>query len=487
MVKATLRSAVLLGTVAAAMFAASMPGFAEVQNVRVGGDITLRGIHQEATDLNDERNGSGQDSTYYTQLTTGLNVGADMTENVSAFIRLSNEHILGNNFGANSSAGDFDISQAWVKFKELFYSPVTVTAGIQPIWWGRGLVLGSNLIPSLLDSDGGIGDGATRNETLEARQFTDFTAFNAFRAELNLGNAAAVDLPVNLEYVYIKQTEGSIGEGDDYDIHGLKASTAMDEMSSEMDLYWLWARDKRPAHGGTAADESEDDGNVHTVGLRGSTQPADGTLLFGEAAIQFGTTGLDLDHGISATGSGAQAWLFNLGAEMSLGDESAMSPKVGAEWIYTSGHDKDGAFSGWQPIAPGYFPTLIRAFQTRSTIAGLYPVDQAGVTSAFTNQNEFALYGGLKPMEDLSLDTRLSLFWSSVGIIQPSDNSDQTRNSFLGTEWDTWLAYNYTDDVQFGLSYGVLFPGGAFVEGAQGAQGSRNTAQQLVSTVSVKF
>ena len=42
MVKATLRSAVLLGIAAIGVLAAGMPSFAEVQNVKVGGDITVR-------------------------------------------------------------------------------------------------------------------------------------------------------------------------------------------------------------------------------------------------------------------------------------------------------------------------------------------------------------------------------------------------------------------------------------------------------------
>ena len=48
MVKATLRSAVLLG-----LLVWSTPGFAEVQNVKVGGDITVRSFFRSNLDLND--------------------------------------------------------------------------------------------------------------------------------------------------------------------------------------------------------------------------------------------------------------------------------------------------------------------------------------------------------------------------------------------------------------------------------------------------
>ena len=51
MVKATRRSAVLLGLVSVGMLITSMPSFAEVQNVRVSGDITIRAFHRENLDL----------------------------------------------------------------------------------------------------------------------------------------------------------------------------------------------------------------------------------------------------------------------------------------------------------------------------------------------------------------------------------------------------------------------------------------------------
>jgi hypothetical protein len=465
------------------MFAASVPGFAEVQNVRVGGNVTWRGIGQSNTDLNDNDNGSS-DRSYHHMLTTGINVGADLTENVSAFARIANERTLGTS-GVNN--GDIDISQAWVKFKELFYSPLTVTLGTQPIWWGRGLILGSNLHRSLLTEVGGL--GSDRNDSIEADQFTEFTAFDAARFQLDLDGAAAVDMPLNLEYVFIKSTEGDHAVADDYNIHGVKLGTNLDDMNTEIEAYWLLMRDETATPiSGIIVEPRGNAGSVHTIGLRGSAQPGESSLLFAEAAYQFGDAVTDMDEGTHAIGDNhAAAWLFNLGGELSLGDDASMSPKLGAEWIYTSGNDLDGAFSGWQPVAPGYFPTLIRAYQVRSSLSALYPVTQTGVTSAFTNQHELALYGGLKPMEDLSLDSRLAFFFSDVAIRQPGNVVNGNRDNYLGTEIDTWLTYNYTEDVQFGVSYGVFFPGSAFVEGSSPFAGSRSTAQQLVSTVSVKF
>ena len=62
----------------------------------------------------------------------------------------------------------------------------------------------------------------------------------------------------------------------------------------------------------------------------------------------------------------------------------------------------------------------------------------------------------------------------------------------MGTEWDTKFTYSYTDDVQFGFLYGLFLPGNVFrdagvVAGTAAAIAGDAVAQELVSTVSVKF
>src|SRR3990167_4448841 len=142
MLKATLRSAVLLG-----LLLASVPSYAEVQNVKVGGDVTVRGFYRRNLDLHDESSGEGQgnaalqartgsglagfDRESFIMSTIGVNIGADLSENVSAFIRLANERDWDSTSGADTT--DLDISQAYVTLKELFYPPLTVRLGTQPI------------------------------------------------------------------------------------------------------------------------------------------------------------------------------------------------------------------------------------------------------------------------------------------------------------------------------------------------------------------
>jgi hypothetical protein len=468
MMKATLRSAVLLGLTAAW----AVPSFAEVQNVKVGGEVTVRAFHRSNLDLHDDRYSSGKDTTVglnadnFIMQTTAVNIGADLTENVSATLRLTNERDW-DTTGAETLS-DFDMSQAYVTLKELFYSPLTVRIGTQPIVWGRGFVLGSNLFPTVNST------GDDRNAALTANEFTDFTAFDAIRATLDLSNVLGGNLPLTVDYVYIKLDENAAGTNDDVFLQGVNLSTRFAQ--SEVEAYFLNKRDNTSVATPAGSVANDNHGRISTLGIRGSGQPLEGAYLYGELAYQFGQLGVD-PAGVLAVGDAQQAWAFDLGAQYTLANV-ATTPTLGGEWRFYSGRDVNGAAGGWAPMAPGYFTTALREFQTQSTVAGFYANDQAGVTSAGTNQHEFALYGSLKPIEDLTIAPRLSWFVLDVGALP---TAGARREHFLGTELDTNITYNYTDDVQLGLLYAFFAPGSVYRTPNDAG------AHELVTTVSVKF
>ncbi len=480
MMKATLRSAVLLG-----LLAISLPAFAEVQNVKVSGDITARAFHRQNLDLQDHTCNSATTSTgcaagtvldgdNFFMTTTGINVAADLTENVSTFVRVANERDW-NLDAAASSTADFAVSQSYVTLKELFYSPLTLRIGKQPIVWGRGFVLGSSLIP------GTLGRGGDLHSSITANEFTDFTAFDAIRATLDLSHLGGMGIPLTADYVYIKLNENGVNQTDDVNLQGVNFSTKFDAAHSEIEAYYLNKLDQSSNNLTTPVAGINKTGVVNVWGLRGSAMPVEGLSTWGELAYQNGTRATDAT-GLVPTGSPFQAWAYDLGAEYTFA-HVAMTPKMGAEWIYWSGKDSDGAVSGWDPIARGYFTTAIREFETGQTATGFYNTAQAGDTAAATNQNEISFWGGAKPIEDLNLTSRVNFFWLPVPAKPGTTlvNPEGPRKGYAGTEWDNQVQYNYTDDVQLGFLWGVFWPGSVYHDGAQ------STAQELVTTVSVKF
>lgn len=482
MLKATRYCAVLLGLLALGLFVAEAPVFAEVQHVKVGGDVTVRAFHRENLDLRseDDTNATQLDRDAFIQQTTALNVGADLTENASANLRITNERDWNE---TGNAAGDFDVSHAYLTLKELFYTPLSVRVGTQPIVWGRGFILGSALLPTVVNSN-------DRNASITANEFTDFTAFDAMRATLDLSGAAAVDLPITIDAVYIKLDENVVDTPDDVNLLGVNIGTRLDAANSEVEAYFLNKRDKNTDAVSLTGvnNEGENDGSLNTIGVRGSAQPVEGASVWGELAYQFGRRVTDPNLQ-QIPGDSAQAWAANLGVDYTLADV-AMTPKFGAEWRFYTGKDLNGAVAGWSAIAPGYFTTALREFQTGNGVGGFYANDQTCVATAAntatagpctggsSNQHELALVAGLKPIEDLTISNRLAWFVSAVGQIPVAGGK---RESFIGTEWDTVATYNYTDDVQLGVIYGLFLPGSVF------RTPNDSTAQELVSTVSVKF
>lgn len=470
--KATRSSVVFLGL----LVSWTLPSSAEVQNVKIGGDVTVRSFYRSNLDLRNEgadpaRPVNALDQDRFLMSTMGLNIGADLTENVSTFIRLANERDWDQTAGEPS---EIALSQAYITLKELFYSPLTLKLGAQPIVWGRGFVLGSGLQPNV------VGQGDDRNAAITANEFTDFTAFDAIRATLDLSNIGGMTLPLTADYVYIKIDENVVGAGDDVNIQGINFSTRFDQANAEVEAYYL---NKRDLSSGTLTKGND---GVNTLGFRGSAQPIAGTNVYAELAYQFGDTVTDAS-GVVPAGESAHGWGVNLGADYTFSDV-ALTPTLGLEWRFYSGKQSGTAgtvaASGWTPIAPGYFRTALREFQSESNVAGFYPVEQAGVTSGQTNQHEMALYGDFKPIEDLTVAQRLAWFIMDEGALLQAGNGSEggNRHRFLGTEWDTNLTYAYTDDVQFGVIYALFAPGSVFRE----ARGQA-TAQELVTTVSVKF
>jgi hypothetical protein len=491
--KATRYSAVLLAGVALALFAASVPSFAEVQNVKVGGDITVRGFWRKNMDLNkgdnsgDPNSGTLNRKDNFMMQTTGVNVSADLTENVMAHVRIVNERDWDSS--TSGDGNDIDLSQGYIRLKELFYSPLTLTVGTQPIVWGRGFVLGSSLIP------GTLARGGDPNSSITANEFTDFTAFDAIRAQLDLGGTADVGMPLNADFVYIKLDENTIGVDDDIYLTGVNLGTRFDSMNSEAEAYYLLKRDTQKE----SSPATDNKGEVSTWGLRGSAQPGDGSKVWGELAFQHGRRTTD-PAGSRTQGQTYSAWAANFGGQMTFADVD-MKPGLGLEWIWWSGKDKSsgcdtsvnstancGAQSGWDPIARSYFTTAIREFQTQDSVSGFYPVGQGGVTSAATNQHQFAIFTDLDPIEDLHVNSRLTWFVASTPMLTraqtettfPTTGSIK-RHRFIGTEWDTVLTYNYTDDVQFGTIYALFQPGNVF------RVPNDDTAQELITWARVGF
>jgi len=134
----------------AALGAVATSSFADVQNIRLSGDIRVRGYYLENANVNNDA------STAFITQRTRVSVEADLEDHVLVVVTLSGESLWGgaNETGVTAGAGtwsgsqinrafDIGVTEAYVQLNEAFYSPATLKIGRQYLNYGRGLIISS--------------------------------------------------------------------------------------------------------------------------------------------------------------------------------------------------------------------------------------------------------------------------------------------------------------------------------------------------------
>ena len=140
--------------VCAVMFLVAMavPAFAAVQNVKVSGDIDAKWIIRDNFSLGQESSTfvGSKDNQNSLNTSARVRVDADLTDNVSATIRLLNERdwsdegSTGTSSSSAGATGDTSVylDLAYVTLKEMLYSPLTVIIGRQNLRYGNAFIIG---------------------------------------------------------------------------------------------------------------------------------------------------------------------------------------------------------------------------------------------------------------------------------------------------------------------------------------------------------
>ena len=302
--------------IAVALVAA--PAFAEVQNVKVSGDVKVMGIYRDSYDLNDN-DPADQDAWY--QSIARIQIDADLTDNVSTCVRLLNERDWDAETDATTADTQIDLDIANITMKELFFAPLTVIIGRQELKYGSAMVVGD---PDRND--------ASADTDITARNYSARKAFDAIRGIVELDNAT-------IDIFTAKINEG-VGDnrsaGYDTDLYGIDVSGTLADAS--VAGYVVYANDNQ-ASGASASAGNEE---ILTIGARGAmalTDALDGSL---EVAIQTGDYSKARDQ---------KAWALD--AAIDYATDLNMSPVLGLAYSYRSGQ-KAGTTTGdqeaWTPL-----------------------------------------------------------------------------------------------------------------------------------------
>ncbi|MCK4463764.1 MAG: alginate export family protein [Candidatus Omnitrophica bacterium] len=475
--------------------------YAETQSVKISGDLTIRSIFRGDYDLDrnhaeavSTRTGNQSDWETYFMTTTELQIDADLTDNVSAVIRLYNQRdwnvacksicsgtALAGRGGYTATDDEFDIGVdlAYLELKEFLYSPLTLRIGRQDIWFGKGFVVGVNQ----LDPQG----------TINADEYTTSNAFDAVRATLDYD-------PWTIDLIAAKIWENAIQASDDEDLYGVNVGYIFDVYNAEAEAYWFNKRD----------DSTENwnikQGNIiQTMGLRGSFDPIENWTVAAESAYQWGHYVGTRDQ---TEKRDRNAWALDVSAECRHFQELyAWKPKIGVEYIYYSGHKNindeeiylnnpkyaSGTYTGWDRMYRGKFDSAIRDYY------GIYYASNQDSNNyrsysyygypdaADQNQHQIIVAGSVQPTDSLTVDLRYFNFWqqyktSHYDVCYVAGHGKLVKDKgYLGSEIDLELTWDYTEDVSFGFLSAWFFPGGHYYDQ------SDDVATDVVGSVKLSF
>ena len=446
--------------VAALLVAFAVPAFAETQNIKVSGDIKVAYVYQNNVDY--QSNDSDNQNFFMNQV--GLNVEADLTDNVSTYIRLINERDWDAEETAGTGSEKFEIQldEAYITLKEMLYAPLTLQIGRQNMWLGKGLVIG-NAGVNVWD-EGGL--------PTTVSEMSDMTAFDAIRATLDYD-------PWTIDLIYSKIDADNNAAGsnnnDDTDLYVANVGYDFTKYDAEAEAYYIFKHDRVATAAGTGPKSVDE---IHTVGLRGSLVPFESMNLFAEGAVQFGDY-----RNEPAAGKDREAYALNVGGDYTFADVK-WTPVVGGEFLYLTGNNADTADSSkweaWDPIYRGKFDNYLGDFRNVSKVTAY---DVANGTSAdgnnngLTNQKSLAAFISADPMTDINVNVRYTYFW--LDQVPVSGGNDEA-----GMELDAKLAYDYTEDVAFTVCGGVFWPGNFYTKGNSAQD---KTAAQLVAATTIDF
>lgn len=451
----------LLGTmlclIAAVGFVAS-PATAAVQNVKVGGDLTVLGFMREFDPDNNNQVSADRsvDKDEAIASIVRLRVDADLSDNVSTTVRLLNERYWGEEefdaaAGQNGNS-DVSIDLAYATFKEFLYSPLTLKVGRQELRYGNAMIVGdvdTNNVVSGASAFGGAGD----NADLSLRK-----AFDAVRAIFDYN-------PLVIDVIAAKIVESTLADEDDRDLYGVNANYALSDKTT-LEGYWFQRHIDRHGVQPTANLQNKVD-QIDTLGTRIATSLRD-NLKFGfEGAYQMGHAVLSASNTAKRR---AYAFETYLSYEM---PNVKYTPTLTAIYAYFSGQkaDDNKVVRAWNPMYED---------QTWGFIANAQ-FNQSNLHAA-------SLSGTMKPADDLTLKGEYWAFWwdkkfggrQTITSVR-GDAIVMDHRKFAGQEIDVTATYDYTEDVQFSLLSGLLLPGNSF------DKENRNALTQVLGKMTVTF
>ncbi len=428
---------------------------AAVENIKISGDITAQGVMRDLS-LGGAEVNNIDDAENFLLSQVRLRLDADLTEEVSAVVRLINERLWGEE---DAESTDIDLDLAYLELKQFLYQPLTLTIGRQELRYGNSLIIGDpDTNQQVATALTGVADDLSLRKS-----------FDAVKAILDFS-------PWTLDLIYAQVTEGQTYIGDDVRLMGGQLAYTWNSYNGISEAYF-WAMDNN--RDGTDADlittqPLENQAKTYVVGGRMQFNPIERLMLSLEGAYQFG------DVYVSNPLATSDYQHLSAFAAQVMGEyhfDNEYKPILGLRYSYLSGDDdpNDDNHNSWDPMFEDQIPAEI--------INILFPN---------TNAQTVSIYGSMMPRQDITLGlqytwTKLahnldgSTYRPRAGAASTNVYAIDRNETYLGSEIDAYMLYDYTEDVQFKLTGAWFIPGDFFLGT------NDNTAYSLKAGVKVNF
>jgi len=427
----------------------TIPAFAAVKNIQVGGGMDVSGFYRKSFDFDGD-----SDSFTFTYMGTKVWVKAELADNVTAMVRLINERDFGNDY-LREITGSVILDLAYVKIADIMTAGLDLTVGRQEIQLGDGLVLGSRY--RAIDYIGAdIGTAAL--------DYGQQKAFDAVRADYTFPMA---DVTVTGLKAKILETYGDIfGMGglpiEDVDLYALALKYNGEIFAVEPYVVYLRSDDSTTLPDGM---------DLYTLGIRAGLSPMDALSITGEFAKQLGSvdTGTSMDF---------EGWAALIGVDFTLGGE--MAPTLSAGYSHFTEQESGASeITSWIPVFPSNVASRVGKIAYPAVFSageGVY-LSTALPMMAQSGLQAFKLGASIQPTSSLSL----GLNWFHLRAIEVPSGIDEV----LGNELDLCMNYQYTEDLAFGLDAGVLLIGDMIDD--YGIVGDAKNPWQVVGSMKLAF
>jgi hypothetical protein len=446
----------------------AMPASAAVQSVKVSGSLDSTWVVRDQFDLGVVATATGDGEFYQNLFITQATVrfDADLTDNVSVVTQLINERAWDEEDSANT---DIDINLAYLEMREFLNSALTIWVGRFPLAYGNQFVVGqgpNNIVPSGAGGLSGV-----------AEDLTWRTEFDGVRMVFDYDPLVIDMFAVKADANQLTGSSQQTSSIDDVDLYGIQSTWSLgDEYNTGIESYMFVRLNEDLQENSTANGAKTDE--VFVPGLRVFSNPIEGLYTSAEFAMQWGNKSFTGETVSTPDNLRRDAKAAQVIASYAIPGETVAdySPVVSGSYTWVSGDsnpDNERQFN-----EPGNPKEVWTAWDPMFE-------NQAGGTIYntlfdLTNAHIYNAALQITPMEDViakvswwgmwldqEIDNGSNFDRTSDFIMRQPDGTTVTPTvavdkTLIGQEVDFDFLYNYTEDVQFGLSMGWFWPGPVF-------------------------